>query len=224
MPVQQRDLTDSGILEYLEKQDADLEVRNQRVHSQEWLQEGPPVEMYRRRWSETDRDKIDAMICERPKHRVSAIRLHREYEANRVRADREYKDQVIIVYGTAQEIGESLGAIYIEIGGQLEYAHCNLLKGQDNKILHLNKGDYIELKGRATGRLFIPIMDECVLNKYRNHRRRPQISQARSRKGRSRSMQPDFPQKYLSEPQLPRLPQQTPTPMPGKRKFVTYGK
>ena len=98
--------------------------------------------------------------------RVSADKLQRDYSANEVNADLNYKDKDLVVAGTVSSIDRGIGSTYFLSlkGGDNMFMtpHIQMADGFVNYLAGLKKGQQVALFGRCEGMLMgSATLSEC---------------------------------------------------------------
>lgn len=97
---------------------------------------------------------------------VSATKLYNAYYANEVAADLKYKGEVVIVFGTIQDIGKGImGKAYIVIGVDNSNGgiQCFFTKGEEPSVARLSKGQKVTVKGEVAGKMGYVFVNNCRL-------------------------------------------------------------
>ena len=100
--------------------------------------------------------------------KITAVKLFKDYESNEVAADEKYKNKILEVTGTIEDISVVLGQIFIDLKtGEYELTsiHCSFSDTHKSKIAKLRKGQSVTVKGRCTGMLLnLGItLEKCVI-------------------------------------------------------------
>jgi hypothetical protein len=99
-----------------------------------------------------------------PEISISAADLVAAYDANEVNANYNYKDKILRVRGTVRNIGEGVGGVYVTIGDTIfKTVHCSFQDSQKGAIANMSEGQEITVKGRCTGKMMDPILNDCIL-------------------------------------------------------------
>lgn len=103
---------------------------------------------------------------------VTAETIYSEYEQNSVKADAAYKDKLVIVEGTINNIGtDILDDVYVTLDHGDKYAIDNskfIFNNEDEvaKVAEVNKGDTIKILGKCNGAtLKAPGFRDCYILK-----------------------------------------------------------
>lgn len=102
---------------------------------------------------------------------VTAIQLINTYEENEVNADNLYKNKMIKVSGTVDDIGKNIaGQIYVILNNGNPYnlttVQCFFSKKDDdqiNKVADLRKGDSVVVVGTCTGKSLTIVINNCKI-------------------------------------------------------------
>jgi hypothetical protein len=113
----------------------------------------------------SDDKKTEKEVAEKevsqPAIQVTAAQLYSDYEANEVSADLKYKDKVLSVSGTVDDISKDFGDdIYVtltgkEFGGDIQ---CYFSKDHEKEAAQLKKGQQITIKGNCEGKVVINVL------------------------------------------------------------------
>lgn len=118
---------------------------------------------------EEPKDEVKEEPKEEPKEEVivvSAEDLAKAFEDNEISANKQYKDKILEVTGTVQDIGEVLGSTYISLDSGEEFsithAQC-FFKDEDqiDKVAELSKGDTVTLIGKCEGKSLTVEVKNC---------------------------------------------------------------
>ena len=89
---------------------------------------------------------------------VSASHLMSAYEANTVQADELYKNKIVAVNGTVQDITQDMVSkdpcVLLESGNALYPVQCFFSESESESVSQLSDGDEINIIGKCTG-LFV---------------------------------------------------------------------
>lgn len=97
---------------------------------------------------------------------VSPDQLYADYEANEVAADLKYKDKVLIVTGTVNDIAKDItDEIYVTIntGEMFGSIQCFFATSHTNEAAGLKKGQTITIKGKCEGKMMNVLLRGCSL-------------------------------------------------------------
>ncbi len=100
---------------------------------------------------------------------VKAEVMLQEWKDNVIAAERKYKNKWVLVTGTVEAIGKTLGARYVALTGLSGFSGVNLYctKAEDERIAQINKGDEITALGRVRDKTLGAIMiHDCELKKW----------------------------------------------------------
>lgn len=110
--------------------------------------------------SSDDKDKekdVKEQEAKAPAQQVTAEKLFSEYEANEIAADQKYKDKVVVVTGTVEEIAKDLtGDIYVTLStGEMSVGSIQCFFSDDhvNDAAKLSKGQTATIKGMCEGKM-----------------------------------------------------------------------
>jgi hypothetical protein len=100
--------------------------------------------------------------------KVSAKKLYGAYDNNEVKADKQYKDKVVLVSGEITDIGVTFGQTYVVLSSGEEYSISGVqcfFKDEDeiSKVADLNKGDTIKVQGTVDGKSINISVNNCSL-------------------------------------------------------------
>lgn len=108
-----------------------------------------------------------SLVTPEPATKTTVEELLRAYNENEIRADRMYKGELLAVTGTVESVNHVLGGPYIVLvdpdGKQAGGLHCNFPRGQAERLLHIHKGEKVELVCTGAGKMFHVILDACKL-------------------------------------------------------------
>lgn len=102
--------------------------------------------------------------------KITARQLFNSYDANEVAADRQFKDQTLLVSGTVQSIesGLSDGAdVHFNVGDEygINSVSASGDENFDNNAANLSKGQQVTLRCRGAGEIAgLPFLDQCSFN------------------------------------------------------------
>ena len=100
---------------------------------------------------------------------VRATKLFRDYHANEVAADAEYKDKKLQVLATIASIDKDMTdsiVLRLNSGNEFEDVNANLADGQDAKAATLSKNSEILLICTGGGMILeSPVLDDCIIDK-----------------------------------------------------------
>ena len=100
---------------------------------------------------------------------VTAAQVMRDYNANEVAADDQYKGKIVEVSGTITTIGKDiLDTPYVALGtGENSFfsIQCMFEKSDQTQLATLSKDTRITLRGRVSGKLGNIIIRECSVVK-----------------------------------------------------------
>jgi hypothetical protein len=102
-----------------------------------------------------------------PATHVSAEALFRDYETNEIAADQKYKEAVLQVGGTIEDIGKDLiGTPYVTLSAS-EFFNVQAMfpTSAEKDLAALRKGADIKVRCRGAGKLGNVILRECALVK-----------------------------------------------------------
>ena len=101
---------------------------------------------------------------------ISSIDFVQEYNDNEVKADEQYKNRLVILYGTIEDIGKDIvDSTYITLSDGQKYslknAQCMFSDEYEiHKVAGLQKGDKVRIVGRCRGEsLTIPLLKNCYI-------------------------------------------------------------
>lgn len=99
---------------------------------------------------------------------ISSIDFVQEYNDNEVRADEQYKNKLVVLYGTIEDIGKDIvDSTYITLSDGQKYSLKNAQcmfddEGEIHKVANLQKGDKVRIVGKCRGEsLTIPLLKNC---------------------------------------------------------------
>ena len=98
---------------------------------------------------------------------ITSNDLIKAYEDNEVKADKEYKDDEVLITGEIAEIGVSFGQTYILLSSDDDYEfimlQCFFKKQEEiDKIAELSKGDIVSVQGLVAGKIIHISINDCV--------------------------------------------------------------
>jgi hypothetical protein len=90
------------------------------------------------------------------------------YKANEVRADARYKDKILLVTGTVDNISKDLlGSPYVTLSGEpsdaLRGVQASFPRSAEERLAQLRKGQELNVICRAQGLLLHVQLDRCVI-------------------------------------------------------------
>jgi len=86
---------------------------------------------------------------------ISAEELSKEYSENEVSADEKYEGEIVIVYGTIDNIGKDImDTPYISLEGKgfMSGVQCMFDESEASSFRGIAEGDYIRIKGKVDGK------------------------------------------------------------------------
>jgi hypothetical protein len=97
---------------------------------------------------------------------VSAVELYREYKANEVAADQDFKGQTLSVSGNVDKIGKDiLGTIYVTFdnGGKFEIGQVQCMFDDKHaaRAAKLSKGQRVTVIGTCEGKMGNVLLRKC---------------------------------------------------------------
>ena len=102
-----------------------------------------------------------------PLEEITADALLQAYEANQLAADRDYRDQIMLVNGTVESIADDfLGTPYVTLttGSGLWSVHAMFERDQDEgRLADLTKGQPLTVQCRVDGKFGNVILRECSI-------------------------------------------------------------
>lgn len=101
-----------------------------------------------------------------PVVRVTAGQLFEDYDANEIAADEKYKDRVIAVSGTVDDIGKDiLDTMYITLQTEnsIMSVQCMFADEHSSQLADFSKGQRVVVKGKCDGKLGNVLLRGCVL-------------------------------------------------------------
>ena len=101
-----------------------------------------------------------------PDYRISAKKLYSEYDANGVAADLKYKDKILAVTGTVDDIDKDImDDIYVTLEGDefIGSIQCFFADSHTGEAANLRKGQTITVKGRCDGQFMNVLLKGCVI-------------------------------------------------------------
>jgi len=101
-----------------------------------------------------------------PEISISAQQLYQEYDENEVAADLKYKDKVLLVSGTVDEIAKDItDNIYVTLKGDefIGDAQCFFADNHTDEAAQLKKGMKITIKGMCDGKMMNILLRGCSL-------------------------------------------------------------
>lgn len=96
-----------------------------------------------------------------PAIEVTAKQLFADYEANEIAADQKYKDKVVIVTGTVNDISKDIADdIYVTVKGDemMGDIQCYFSKDHTNDAAQLKKEQKISIKGNCEGKSMLNVL------------------------------------------------------------------
>lgn len=101
-----------------------------------------------------------------PAIKITAKDLYSQYEENEIQADELYKNKLLEVSGTIENIGKDiLDVPYVSLktNNILGSVQCMLADTEKSKAAGLSKGQSIVLEGKNSGKMMNVILRECVI-------------------------------------------------------------
>lgn len=98
--------------------------------------------------------------------KVTALKLSADYKANEVAADQQYKNQLVEITGTIENIGKDiLDTPYISLAGDdiIFGIQCMFNKSDASKLVNLSKNQKITLTGKVSGKLGNVLVKDCQI-------------------------------------------------------------
>jgi len=98
-------------------------------------------------------------------HRLSAVKLCREYDANEIAADIKYKGKTVRISGRVASIGKNiLGGIYVVISCPKLFSgiQCSFPEDEKSVVAALSKREKVVVVGRVSGKM----MNVQITNAY----------------------------------------------------------
>ena len=97
---------------------------------------------------------------------ISARQLYKEYEDNEVAADQKYKNKILSVGGTVDNIGKDItDNIYVTLKGSefIGSVQCFFGENHVNEAARLSKGMKITVKGKCDGKMMNILLRGCSI-------------------------------------------------------------
>jgi len=99
---------------------------------------------------------------------VTAADLSAAFEANEVKANKDYKDKLAEITGTVDSVGEMLGQTFVVLSSGKDFSIVNVQcffddKAEIDKIAELNKGDTVTIMGNIDGMSMNVGVNGCIL-------------------------------------------------------------
>lgn len=96
---------------------------------------------------------------------LTAIELIKEYKEQGIEAEKKYAERIIQVQGQIKNISTLKGnsVITLQSSDSESSVICHMLPEENAKVLELNSGQEIKVKGKCTGFLLDVIMVRCIL-------------------------------------------------------------
>lgn len=112
--------------------------------------------------------KTEAPSTAAPAMKVAIKDLLKAYKENEVRADNVYKDKLVEVTGTVDDVKKDvLGDIYVAVGTGAQFeipqVQCFAKGGQADAFAKLNKGQKVTVQGRVDGLMMNVLVRDCVV-------------------------------------------------------------
>jgi tRNA_anti-like/GYF domain 2 len=91
-----------------------------------------------------------------------------EYKDNEVRADQQFKGQLIVTSGKVGDVKKDfLNHIYVTVGNggpfEIPVVQCFPIAGQESKAAALSKGDTVTIQGRVDGLMMNVVVKDCQI-------------------------------------------------------------
>lgn len=96
---------------------------------------------------------------------ISAKELYRDFDSNEIAAEKIYKDALLEVTGTIDDIGRSISNtpfLVLETEGAFG-VQCFFDEKNAERLVYLQRGQYVEVEGRVTGKFANVFMEQCKL-------------------------------------------------------------
>jgi hypothetical protein len=99
---------------------------------------------------------------------VPIATLLSEYKQNEVRADQQFKGQIISTTGKVGVVKKDImNSIYVTVGTgavfEIPEVQCFPSDGQENKAAALSKGDTVAISGRVEGLMMNVLVKDCQI-------------------------------------------------------------
>ncbi|NKI27544.1 hypothetical protein HCG49_13320 [Arenibacter sp. 6A1] len=100
-----------------------------------------------------------------PEYFLTAQELITEYQKHEIETDKKYSERILQVKGQINEISinKDKSVIVLKPTGEVSSVICHMLPVENTKLLKLEKGDMVTIKGKCTGYLLDVIMVRCIL-------------------------------------------------------------
>lgn len=124
---------------------------------------------YKEAYVEPLADKKEDTKKEKERVQISAIALHKEFEANGVATEEKYKDKILVVTGTIYSIDRDiLDTPFVTLQSDNPYitaVQCMFAEKEVSAISTLTKGETVIVEGELAGDLFHPLLNHCKVTK-----------------------------------------------------------
>lgn len=116
----------------------------------------------------TEQTRLDQLRAEAAVLRVPIEKLLGEYKDNEVRADGQFKDQLIQVTGVVGDVKKDItDAIYVMVGTgkpfEIPEVQCFVAGGQEKRAAALSKGSKVTVRGRVDGLMMNVLVRNCEI-------------------------------------------------------------
>lgn len=120
---------------------------------------------YKEAYVEPLADKKEEARKEKERVTISAIALHKEFEANGVATEEKYKDKILVVNGIIGSIDRDiLDSPFVTLQSDNPYitaVQCMFAEKDVSVISTLTKGQSVTVEGELAGDLFHPLLRNC---------------------------------------------------------------
>ena len=116
--------------------------------------------------SSTNSNSNQQEVAKEESIKVTARTLYAEYEANEIQADEKYKNKLLEVSGTIENIGKDIlddPYVSLKTDNVIGSVQCMLADSEQSKASQLQKGASIVLEGKNSGKMMNIILRNCII-------------------------------------------------------------
>ena len=116
----------------------------------------------------SEREETKSVQSEGPAVSITADQLFNAYKANEVAADEKFKDKVLLVSGTIDNIGKDITDtpyVVLKAGGDFSFGgvQCMFDDKAKGQLANLQKGQKVQIKGKCNGKMGNVLLRGSVL-------------------------------------------------------------
>lgn len=105
-----------------------------------------------------------------PAYKISARQLYAEYEQNEVGADNKYRNRIVDITGTVDDISRTIIgdqiSVILDRHGIIGSVQCYFPETEAGQIGQLSRGSRVTVRGVVTGKMMAVQVEDCVLLAY----------------------------------------------------------